>query len=156
MRLAQLHRDIAEKKEFLRKGNPGQWSGRDRDHPVPVSQSSLYNQFPNEHQDKDNHHCDFFQTPKKRQDETYGVNDGGFLQLKTPGVFHGEKDDRPRVKDPVKKRSMTSATGDHILERLDNSSEKPLREKIKMRQRHQKYRSFFSPDYNKQYDPNHP
>ena len=150
MRLAQLQRDIAEKKEHQRNGDPRQWSGRDR----PLSHSSLYNPFPNEHQ-----HCDdFFQTPKKRQDETFGVNEGGFLQLKTPtpGVFHGEKDDRPRVKDPVKKRSMTSATGEHILERLDNSSEKPLREKIKMRQRHQKYHSFFSPDYNKQYDPNHP
>ena len=146
MRLAQLHRDIAEKKEHHRNGDPRQWSGRDR----PLSHSSLYNPFPNEHQ-----HCDFFQTPKKRQDETYGVNEGGFLQLKTPGVFHGEKDDRPRVKDPVKKRSKTSATGDHIFERLDNSSEKPLREKIKMRQRNKKYHSFFSPDYNK-YDPNNP
>ena len=81
MRLAQLHRDIAEKKEHLKNlnGDPREWSGRD----YPVSQSSLYNQFPNEHQDKDNHQCDFFQTPKKRQDETYGVNDGGFLHLES-------------------------------------------------------------------------
>ena len=36
-----------------------------------------------------------------------------------------------------------------------NSSEKSLREKIKMRQRNQKYHSFFSPDYDK-FDQNNP
>ena len=145
LRLAQLHGDIAKKKEQLRNGAP-----RDRncvDH--PRYQSSLCKQFPNEDQDKD-YHQNLFETPNKRQDETYGINDGGFLQLKTPGVFYGEKEDRPRVKDPIKKKSKISATGNNILERLErleNSFENPLREKIKMRQRNQKYHSFFSPDY---------
>ena len=164
MRLAQLHGDIAKKKEQLRNGAP-----RDRncvDH--PRYQSSLCKQFPNEDQDKD-YHQNLFETPNKRQDETYGINDGGFLQLKTPGVFYGEKEDKPRIKDPIKKRSKTSATGsNNILERLeklensfenplrekikmrlDNSFENPLREKIKSRQRNQKYHSFFTPDYDK-------
>ena len=103
LRLAQLHGDIAKKKEQLRNGAP-----RDRncvDH--PRYQSSLCKQFPNEDQDKD-YHQNLFETPNKRQDETYAINDGGFLQLKTPGVFYGEKEDRPRVKDPIKKKARSA------------------------------------------------
>ena len=147
LKLAQLHGDIAKKKKQLRNGAPRDQNSVDH----PRSQLSLCKQFPNDDQDKD-HHPNLFETPKKRQNETYGINDGGFLQLKTPGVFYGKKEVTPRIKDPIKKRSKTSATGNNILERLErleNSFENPLREKIKMRQRKHKYHSFFSPDYDK-------
>ena len=56
----------------------------------------LYNRFPNKHRSQDQP-TDLFSTPKKEQNETYGVNDVGFLQLKTPGVFHGDKVDISKV-----------------------------------------------------------
>ena len=38
----------------------------------------------------------------------YGVNDGGFLQLKTPGVFHGDQENDNKIKDPAKRRKKTA------------------------------------------------
>ena len=47
-----------------------------------------------------------FSTPKKQDPEdTYGVDDGGFLQLKTPGAFQGGKEDQPSLRNPAKKKS---------------------------------------------------
>ena len=48
----------------------------------------------------------FFSTPKKQDPEdTYGVDDGGFLQLKTPGAFQGGMEDQPSLHNPAKKKS---------------------------------------------------
>jgi len=143
-RLAQLHREIDEKKQLIKKGAnaPTDWNNRDR----PASQSSLYN-LQNISQSQDMV-PNFFSTPMQHHDETYGVNDGGFLQLKTPGVFHGDKDDDHKIKDPAKRRKKASSTGSNV------SFEKtPLREKIRQKQRDKLLPSFFSPTYDK-YDPN--
>ena len=140
-RLAQLHRAIDEKKALLRIRDPRGWSSEDRDR--PEFQSS-YQIFPSECQNVDQHR-DIFSTPRKNQDETYGVNDGGFLQLKTPGVFHIDRGDLAQMKNPFKKRIRTSATSHH-----SNESD-GIREKI--RHRNKLVPGFFSPDYSK-YDPN--
>ena len=144
--LAQLHKDIEEKKKLLRNGAPSDWNSRDR----PGSQSSLYNRFPNKHQIQDQP-SDFFSTPKKQQNETYGVNDVGFLQLKTPGVFHGDKVDQLKIKDPAK-RKETSASSNNSRYSMEKT---PIREKIRQRQRDRVIPSFFSPDYDK-YDSKNP
>ena len=149
-RLAQLHREIDEKKKLIKKGAPTDWNSRDR----PASQSSFYNQFPNINQSQDMK-PNFFSTPMQRHDETYAVNDGGFLQLKTPGVFHGDKEDDHKIKDPAKRRKKTSSTGNNVFERPDSLDKTPLREKIRQKQRDKLFPSFFSPDYDK-YDPNNP
>lgn len=138
-RLAQLRRAVDEKKALLRNGDQRVWRSTDR----PETRSS-YNNFPNEYQNVDQDR-DLFSTPKKNQDETYGVNDGGFLQLKTPGVFHGDRGDLAQMKDPFKKRIRTSTTSHH-----SNESD-GIREKI--RHRNKLVPGFFTPDYSK-YDSN--
>ncbi len=84
---------------------------------------------------------------RREIDETYGVNDGGFLQLKTPGVFYGDKeDDHKIIKDRAKRRKKTSSTGNNVFERPDSLDKTPLREKIRLKQRDKLFPSFFSPD----------
>ena len=141
--LAQLRKDIEEKKKLLTYGAPRERNSRDR----PGSQSSFYNRFPIKRQIQDQP-CDLFSAPKKQQNETYGVNDVGFLQLKTPGVFHGDKVDQIKIKDPAKRRE-TSASSNNSRFSMEKT---PIREKIRQRQRDKVLPSFFSPDYDK-YDP---
>ena len=138
--LAQLHKEIEEKKKLLSYGAARERNSRDR----PGSQSSLHNRFPDKNQIQDQP-SDLFSTPKKNQNETYGADEVGFLQLNTPGVFHGDKVDQLKTKDPARRKETSASSNSSLFSR----EKTPIREKIRQRQRERDFPGFLLPDYSK-------